>query len=416
MPALYAKLGGAVFIALIYQYYYSGGDTYNYFTHTKIINSALDESIGTWWKVLTRSSPEEHMQVYKYSSQMEWYKDPASYTVAAIGAVLGLLNATTYLPIAFLFAYLSFTGTWAMYRTVVNLYPRLHKELAIAFLFIPSTIVWGSAMFKDTLCMFGVGWMTYSTFRIFINKDLSVRNILMLAASFYLIVTIKLYILLAFIPALSLWLLMTYSRKISSTGVRFLVNIVFIGATIGGFFFFTQRFANELNRYSLERIAETSEITRTWIQYSSGDEGSAYDLGKMDGTFTGMLMKFPEAVVVTLFRPWPWEVKKVIVALSAIEALLFLFFTLRVFFRRGLPLKLIFKDANVVFFLLFSLIFAFAVGISSYNFGALSRYKIPCLPFYAAFIVIALNYQKSGEVVQKVPKKMHRLPPHYTPA
>jgi hypothetical protein len=34
------------------------------------------------------------------------------------------------------------------------------------------------------------------------------------------------------------------------------------------------------------------------------------------------------------------------------------------------------------------LIFAFAVGISSYNFGALSRYKIPCLPFYALGLVL----------------------------
>jgi hypothetical protein len=53
------------------------------------------------------------------------------------------------------------------------------------------------------------------------------------------------------------------------------------------------------------------------------------------------------------------------------------------------------KDPNIIFCLIFSLIFAFAVGISSYNFGALSRYKIPCLPFYAAFLFILLSNGKT---------------------
>jgi hypothetical protein len=58
--------------------------------------------------------------------------------------------------------------------------------------------------------------------------------------------------------------------------------------------------------------------------------------------------------------------------------------------KNGIPkfARRIAKDPNLSFFLVFSLIFAFAVGVSSYNFGALSRYKIPCLPFYAAFLII----------------------------
>jgi ABC-type Fe3+ transport system permease subunit len=108
-----------------------------------------------------------------------------------------------------------------------------------------------------------------------------------------------------------------------------------------------------------------------------------------------MLTKFPAGVVVTLFRPFPWEVKKVIVALSALEAIIFLAGTLIVFFRNGFWgfFRKIFSDPNLTFFLSFSLIFAFAVGVSSYNFGALSRYKIPCLPFYAALLII-LYYSK----------------------
>jgi hypothetical protein len=340
--------------------------------------------------------------LYKYTSHLEWYNDRSSYFVAVIGAILGLFNGTSYIPISLLFAYFSFTGIWAMYRTFVNLYPKLYKELAIAFLFIPSTFVWGSAMFKDTVCMFGLGWMTYTTFRIFVNRDLSVRNLLMLGLSFYLIAVIKLYILLAFLPALALWLLLSYSHKIQTIGLRWMVNLLFVAITVGGFFFFSRRFAEDMNKYSLDKVAKTAAETRGWIAYSSGDEGSAYDLGSFDPSLLGMLTKFPQAVVVTLFRPFIWESKKIIVLLSGLEALLFLYFTLKVIVKRKTHIfSMVIKDPNISFCLVFSIIFAFAVGISSYNFGALSRYKIPCLPFYAASLIILYYNFETTDVLNK---------------
>jgi len=253
--------------------------------------------------------------------------------------------------------------------------------------------------------MFGLGWMTYTTFRIFVNRDFSLKNFLLLALSFYLIAIVKLYILLAFLPAISLWILLSYSHKITSPGIRFLVWIFVLGITVFGFVFFTNQFSKELNKYSLEKIAETANSTRGWIAYATEEEGSSYDLGQIDPTIQGMISKFPAGVVVTLFRPFPWEAKKVIVALSALEAIIFLLGTLIVFFRNGFigVFRRVFKDPNLTFFFVYSLIFAFAVGDSSYNFGALSRYKIPCLPFYAAMLIV-LYYpvkQKAQTILKK---------------
>jgi hypothetical protein len=409
LPGLYAKLGGAIFIGLIYQYYYGGGDTFNYFVHAKIINSSLNDSFGTWLDLIRQVSPDKNPRVFQYSSQMQWYGSDATYTVAAITALLGLFNGTSYIPIALLFAWISYSGIWAMYRTFNRIYPRMEKELAIAFLFIPSVIVWGSSIFKDTVCMFGLGWMVYCTFRVFVNRDFSFKNIFLLILGFYLVAVIKIYILLAFLPALSLWLLMTYSHKIPSAGIRWIANIFFIGILVLGFMYFADEFAKELNKYSLERIAQTAQSTRGWISYSSGDEGSAYSLGDFSPTIGGMLSRFPAAVVVSLYRPFIWEAKKLIIFLSALEALGFLYFTLKVIvIHKGKLIKVVSKDANLTFCLVFSIIFAFAVGISSYNFGALSRYKIPCLPFYAAFLIIALNYDKVARAKQEVHVKTSR--------
>jgi hypothetical protein len=401
LPGLWAKFGGAIFIALIYAYYYKGGDTYNFFYHSKIINSAFNDSFTTWLDLLLNRPVDANPDIYKYTTEMFWYSDRSSYTVASIGAVLGLLNGTAYLPIAILFAFISYSGIWAMFRTFYNLYPKYHKPLAIAFLFVPSTVVWGSAIFKDTVCMFSLGWLTYSTFQIFVNRNFSIWNFIILIVSFYLIMLIKVYIILAFLPALSLWLMMNYSRKIKSVAGRWIINILLIGIVISGFLFFAQQYSDQLSGYSLEKIAEKAKVTQQWITYvSENQEGSGYDIGQLDGTFGSMIEKFPQAVNVTLYRPYLWESKKPIILLSALEATTFLILTLIVFFRAGVfkTFGKIFNDSNLLFFFVFTLIFAFAVGISTGNFGSLSRYKIPCMPFFGALLLI-LFYQTKQQAV-----------------
>jgi hypothetical protein len=402
IPALSIKIFGAIFIGLIYGYYYKGGDTFNYFAHSQIINSSFDESFSKWVNLLFHIPKANDGNYYTYISQMEWYSDPASYTVASIAAFLSIFTLNTYLPTTILFAFISFTGVWALFKTFASLYPNLTRPIAIAILFIPSVFVWGSGIFKDTICLFGLGWLTYGAFRFLVQKDFSAKNIVLTILSFILIAKVKIYILLGFAPALLMWIFFNYSQSIKNKAQKILVKFIFLIIIISGSLFFMQRFSRELGRYSLEKVAQTSISTRGWIYYSTGSEGSTYTLGDVDPSLEGMLSKFPLAVNVTFFRPYLWESKKVIVILSALEAILFLFITLKILFTIG-PVKIwktISKDATIQFCLIFSILFAFAVGISSYNFGTLSRYKIPCLPFYV--LAIVLIYYKNRPLKEKL--------------
>jgi hypothetical protein len=353
--------------------------------------------MGKWVNLLFHIPSPHDGGYYNYISQIPWYVDPPSYAVISIVAFLSAFTLNTYLPTAVLFAFISFTGLWALFRTFASLYPRFTRPIAIAILFIPSVFVWGSGIFKDTICIFGLGWLTYGTFRFLVQRDFSASNIILSVLSFSLIARIKLYILLGFVPALLIWILFTYTQKISNRSARLLVKVFFVGTVAAAFLFFLQRFGDALGRYSIENVAATSNFTRGFIYLvSSQEEGAAYSLGDFDPTIAGMLSKFPLAVNVTLFRPYLWEARKIIVALSAIEAFLFLFLTLKILFQTG-PVKVwktISTDATIQFCLIFSIIFAFAVGISSYNFGTLSRYKIPCMPFYALALIL-IHYKNN---------------------
>lgn len=390
IPGLMAKIGGAIFISMIYRYYYGWGDTAMYHWHAKIINSTFGEDFNKWYNLLFRI-PEWYEGSYsQYITKMEWYQAPAEYTVCSIISIIMLFTFNTFLPTAVILATIAYTGIWALFRTFATKFPEYTRYIAIATLFIPSTIMWGSGIFKDTICMFSLGWMTFGAFRLLINRDFRFRTVALTIVAFFLLAQIKIYILIAFIPAIIFWILASYSHKIRSAAVRFIMKFAIAAVCFFGFVFVMQKYSDVFGKYSLDRIAKTSYLISSYIQEASGDEGSAYNLGDMQPTAVGMLSKFPAAVNVTLFRPYIWETRKIIQFINAFEATIFFLVTIKVFLSIGFKnfWKAVAGDPTIQFCLIFTLIFAFAVGISSGNFGTLSRYRIPCLPFYGLTLVL----------------------------
>ena len=394
IPALTIKIVGAIFIGFIYQYYYGSGDTAFYYQQAKLINSSFSDSPTTWLKLLL-NIPKWYDGAYiEYTSKLIWYQAPSTYMVCGITALINVLTFNTYLPTSVIFATISFSGIWALFRTFATQYPKIVPAVALVTLYVPSVAIWGSGIFKDTLCIFGIGWMIYSVFTTIILRQIRFLPIFMGLLGFYLVATIKIYIVIAFLPALIVWINIRYTHIISNIFVRRLTSILLLGISVLIIVFALQSF-NQLGEYSLDNLINTSTTTRDYIYRSSGDEGSVYTLGDIEPTPLGILKKAPLAVNVTLFRPYIWEANKSIIFLNALESFLFLIITLRVIILLG-PLRTlreISKNPDIQFCLLFTLIFAFAIGISTYNFGSLSRYKIPCLPIYGLTLIL-LYYSK----------------------
>lgn len=142
-------------------------------------------------------------------------------------------------------------------------------------------------------------------------------------------------------------------------------------------------------RYAIDKIAQTAATTANDIGFFSGkNAGSGYNLGELDGSFGGMLALFPQAVNVSLFRPYLWEVRNPLMLLSAIESFAVLVITTYMLVRHPLKFFSALRSSTVMFCLVFSITFAFAVGASTYNFGTLSRYRIPMVPFYLVALVL----------------------------
>jgi hypothetical protein len=409
MWAFGLKIFGGIFVGLIYFYYYKGGDTFSYWEHAQLINSSFTDSISTWFKLLTRSGDYYDIDIFPYSSKMWWYESPPDYVVPQISSVIAMFTLNTYLPTTVIYSALSFIGIWKMYIVFTKLYPRLYKQMAFAFLFIPSVVFWGSGLMKDTVTLSCIGWVVHYFYLVFYENKKMISNSIKAILFLYIIFIIKSYIVLAFLPAALLWGVGLLSYKIKDKRLvvvarYFLYAISLVGLIIVGGKLQTELFGE----YNVESVAFKSYVTRDYLyRISVEQEGSGYTLGDMDPTLFGMLEKAPAGINVTLFRPYPWEARKPIVMLSALEALFFLAFTIVVIFRNN-PIRVVTRvlaDETLQFCLIFTIVFAFAVGISTSNFGSLSRYKIPCMPFYTAFLFIIFNPPKAELNLKKTEKK-----------
>lgn len=405
LPAFTVKIVGAVFIGIVYQYYYKGGDTLNFWEHSTLINSSLSDSFSTWFKLLTASADPYDTDVFPYTSKMIWYSSPADYLVPAIGAFIGVFTLTTYLPTAVVFCAISFIGIWKMFVVFTKLYPKLQKQMAISFLFIPSVFFWGSGFLKDTLTFSCIGWLVHYFYLIFYDNKNILANSVKSLFFLYIIFVVKSYIVLAFLPAALLWGMGLLSYKIKDTRWIIVSRYLLYGISIIALVVVGGKMQTELfGEYNVESIAYKSSITRDYLyRISNEQDGSGYTLGDMDPTLMGMLEKAPASINVTLFRPYLWEARKPIVFLSALESLIFLGFTIIVIFKNN-PIRVVLRilgDETLQFCIIFTLVFAFAVGLSTSNFGSLSRYKIPCMPFYLALLFIIFNPPKEQLVLRK---------------
>ena len=420
IPALTIKFVGALSFGLIYEFYYHGGDTSGYWAEANRVYEIFGRNFSEGWQLMTTAVGGTSPATLKYGGLFTWFTHaPTEDFVVRLCVVMAMLSFSTYSVMALFFAVLSFSGMWAMYITFIKVRPQLYEKLALAVLFIPSVFFWGSGVMKDSLCIGALGWVFYAFYRGAIEKKNILRVTITGLIAVIPIIETKIYILLAFLPPALLWVFNENSTRIKSAGLRLVAKPVLL--LVGGglaYIAATTLTAGDA-RYDIDAIGERTKITADYLYTTSvTQEGSAYNIGKLDGSIGSMVKISPQAIVVSLFRPFLWEVRNPIMLLSAFEALFYLYFTIRTFYRAGLGrgLGIIATTPILTLCFVFSLIFGATVGISSSNFGTLVRYKIPLMPFYLCGLLIMEDIARMGRTPKRTAVATRLARPSLRPA
>jgi len=171
---LFCKIYAGLAFALIYLYYYGGGDTINYYYGGKAVANLIFKNPSDYISVMTGELSYSNFSLFDYSTgwppHYMWRDSKSMFVIRFITPFL-FLTSNSFLATTILLAALSYTGIWRLFRVFAQRYRPASNELALAFLFVPSVVFWGSGIMKDTLTLSATCWFTSSVYLMIIKGE-----------------------------------------------------------------------------------------------------------------------------------------------------------------------------------------------------------------------------------------------------
>lgn len=398
------KIISSIVFCLIYIYHYPGGDTISYYeTARSLVNLGMKD-ISSYAEVMSSPASNTTYLMFDSTTGYPWpymFFDSQTFFVAKAISPIVFIAFKSYLVASVILSWLSFFGLWRLFMMLRRYYPFMEKWLAYSVLFLPSVLFWSSGILKDTLTFTAVCWFIVSFDGLFIRKQKRVRNLIVLLLAVYLMFSVKPYILMCLLPGAIVWGLYTSILKLRSKIIRY-AFIPFIYLTSFGIgYVVLNSFGDRLGKFSINKMLLTASITQKDLKQDYY-QGSSFDIGEFDPTLSGVSGKVPAALVVGLYRPFIWEARNVVMLISGFENLVYLFLSLLLLFRLIVDVRFFFKvllnNPLLIFLVSYTIFFSVLVGLSTSNFGALVRFKIPFMPAFVTFIVV-LNFflSKAGK-------------------
>jgi hypothetical protein len=409
--AFYFKMAFVLIFTLLNSYYYRGGDTEMYFQCSKFLHKAVMDDSGNFWEILKTKrlhlkTPLLNYFIYTDSPYpvFEAMSDPGNFMAPKLALIPALIFNKSYICIAMFFAFFALGGAIRLFKFFYHYYPAYWREIALATLFLPSVAFWSSGLLKDSICFGAVGYLVYGVFSIFVRKKKFVSSIIWILVAGLLLFYIKIYILMAIGPAVVIWLFREFNKLVENKTLRSILAIMTLAISgLLGYLMLNYLTSDEsMKAFRLESLMQSAEQNRSLYQeFGQNVEGSYFNI-QTSNPFLLIL----NGIAAALFRPFLWEVNSATALLSALESLFFLYLTAFLIFKKGVKpfFKNIFSQPVLLMCFIFSIVFSAAIGSTALNFGSLSRYKIPAMPFYLVMILIL--WKQEGI---KFPKWFNRM-------
>ena len=398
---LLIKIIGGLLFWLVYCQVYNGGDSWSYFKSSKAISKLLVSYFPDGYKIIIGEiSHDNCFDFFNYGTGFPAYymtRDSNTFMVARICSIFSFITFNSFMTCTILVSSFSFMGVWRLFKMVTDLYPKINeKHLFYIIICTPSLLFWGGGIMKDTFVLNASCWIAYNFYMFFVKKEKRLINALVLFMNIIIIINIKSYILISLIPGLVLWLNNLNLKNIKNPIFKILfgplIIIFFISLTLGAL----GSIGEYMGEYKdIDSAIMQAKVIQEDLLREEAYGSNSYNIGEIDGSFTGLLRLAPIAIFTSIFRPLPWEIGSPMMVISVFENLILLFFTISLLLRLS-PYKFfkeISKDPFLAFAFIFSMFFSFGVGVASTNFGALVRYKIPLIPFL--FVCIYIIYSKN---------------------
>jgi len=384
---LVLTLAGHVFAAFVQVWltedYYAGGDMLDYQRYGGEIARVLEIDFGTM-------AIENLKLVFQMTNALPVDTFPvgtSSGTMCAVaGFLLFFLGGSLYAA-CMTITVAAFFGNLALYDVFRDNFPEaMRRRLLIGTMLVPSVIFWSSGLLKESIAIGGTGWMLYAVHRALEGRVFRGSVIFLLGG--VLVWITKPYVLFPFILAAAVWVY--WEKSIRTSGAqRLVVRPLYFelaaAVAVGAIAILGAAFPMFAVDHIAEETANYQEIGQTVVG------GSSYAMGDpTQRSIFGQLAFAPVALVSSLFRPFLFEVKNILMFISALEMTALLVVFVRTVWTRSwrATYEEIRESPLLMFSTVFTILFGVAVGLATTNLGTLARYRMPLLPFYVPLVLV----------------------------
>ncbi len=318
-----------------------------------------------------------------FDSTDSYWNDLKGNMFIKILSVFNIFSLGHYYVNVIFYSLITLFGPIAIYRVMIDVFPRKKFTILLATFLIPSFLYWTSGIHKEGLIFTGIALVVYVVYFSSKEKRLGFKRICTLLISLILLLTLRNFIIVIIIPAILAWL-------IANRWPRYGLAIFCSFYLFFGILFFTARYINP--RFDFPQAVVNKQ--QEFIKLKGG--GSTISMTELKPTALSFLKNTPQAINLSTIRPYPSDVRHILSLAAAIEidVLLLMFVLFLIWRTNGV------KQTNFLYFsIFFSLSLLLAIGFSVNNLGAIVRYRSVIMPLLVIPMVAQINWNRFGSLL-----------------
>lgn len=373
--------------------------------------------------------------------------------IIRLHAIIHFISFNNYFVHALFTCWMSFIGVQWIYKAFKFLFSGKEMSLFLVWLLFPGLWFWSSGLLKEGPSLFLMGLLLISLKKVIYERTYSIKNILALFISVIFCFLLKIYVMLPVLFFSTIYFVVISMKNVKRKSLIYTITLLIL--MFGGNMFLKMAFQKDIisllaNRQSTflsvskggifllgktqfirlpydSLLLEPNTVSQLNLNFHI-KKGATYDycehthqkdtlhclynndttsvykvdyyfapanatlnVKKLENNFVSLLSLVPEALYITLFKPFFYDARNTLDRVDSIENLIILIsFILIIFYviRNG------FKETALIYFLSLAFTVLIIIGISSPNLGAIERYRALIIPFILMSAVMGLRSVK----------------------
>jgi hypothetical protein len=377
-PALVIKCLAGFGVGMVYIFYYKVGDTLVFFSDAVGLSDFAKSNMSSYLNFLFTSE-------FSGSTSVELsFGDRRAIFMDKIVSMFSLVSFDNYWLVTFYLTLLSFFAAWYLVKQIHSAFPQVTGPAIVAFLFFPSITFWTSGIIKETIAMAGLYFVCGTFIRIWSRKSLSPFGIATAMLSVYLLWNLKYYFAGIFLAVILTTLVYQFISLRFRTTVRgrlghFTWFAIFSVLIVGVTFLHPNFKSHRLLDVMVQNYQEFHRFS---------EPGHAIFFSDLEPTIESMIVNSPKALFGGLFRPLFFDANNIFAWMISIENIFLLVTSL---FALRYVRELFSPDVGVLLcaIVVYVILLAIFITLSTPNLGTLARYRVGYLPFFVFLILLA---------------------------